>query len=1132
MKKLWFSVSFLLLSISLTSCLEPSGVSAQVINPPSSIEGEQLSDSSDEVHSIPEYRGMTIHRTIESSQASTSIRAAKNISDKEDLSNLVDYPVEQDEEVKYYVEPNEWFYLNIYLSNPDSYEIQSFTLNGQKYANYMFEEGSTLDKIVLHLQAPAESGYFTFHIEAMKYLDHDEIKDVLMDNDTTIQVGIPYDEIPTCISKPSIYTDGAQFELEVKDEEHLTKNYPIYFYLSDGQEIIESKRLNIGRNTVDVPDLKTRETYQYGVITAYDSADGQNDHAEWLVKETFTTKPPIAFSYLTPSTDSVEFGFYSEVDYETTLKRISLYNGLNEVDLITPNSDEQNFSFSSLLSSTTYTIKVDYQYKIQDVIYDDNIAINFKTETSIPPEVSFELYERSQSSLTFKLNVLDEDDTFKLDEVVLKDETGDVAIVEERRDIYSFTELLSDHTYYIYAKYFYNLKDGKGDIIARTESVSATTLSYSAPTVVEDQVTLSEEGFIVSYILGGNIEAGGIDSLVLLKDGIELSRVEQSSAAFENLDPDTEYSIQVNYHYDLNDGLGIQRGMSIFTYRTFPKTRVLDFSIENDTIINSGDTIFFSIYLENQRDLEVTKVLINNVLLPVSPLSSSTKVLVQVVNDGTFKGGEVTFHLDGIYFMKDGEEVFLQTDMSSQTFFINGEMSLLEAMIVDENLNRRTYAYPDENLYVLLRFKNDSGFKLTTINNEDVEGLNITELDSATYLLKLEMIPGTSSSFTINEIGYANRYASGSLQLSTTLSYVTLADRTVVEIDDVDDLKDLDDYHYYKLTADIDLTGGDFEGSELKGYFDGAGHSIKNMKIIDNIHKGAAVGLFTAATGAIASLDLKNFFYSIGLIESVSDSSSVGFLAGEADDLTITDCTIDDRSMMLFSGGSGQANSIGSFIGSAQGVVAISDSINAANLQGTASVGGFIGKTTQSDGNPYYVDMRRVENRGSIYGTQLIGGLIGNAGHCGDIYIEDALNSGEVMASLKAYSATDAAFVGYVYYGTSVYLKHAANVGNTNHLLGKSEQIVTIEDSLNLLDGSSLSASDTLDNNQNIVTITDSFALNSPDVEHSLTSEELSDELLYQTLSFDASLWSFKFTDTDKQDLSIELKISAASRLN
>ncbi|MBQ9760978.1 MAG: hypothetical protein IJW16_06485, partial [Clostridia bacterium] len=48
-------------------------------------------------------------------------------------------------EKMYYAKPNEDIYITIHIDNPDDYEILSFTLNGEKYSSYMFEQGSDME---------------------------------------------------------------------------------------------------------------------------------------------------------------------------------------------------------------------------------------------------------------------------------------------------------------------------------------------------------------------------------------------------------------------------------------------------------------------------------------------------------------------------------------------------------------------------------------------------------------------------------------------------------------------------------------------------------------------------------------------------------------------------------------------------------------------------------------------------------------------------------------------------------------------------------------------------------------------------------------------------------------------------
>lgn len=1098
----------------------------------SSSSSSVASSSSEEHHSVPEYRGMTIQKTLEASENATldfsyATQQGYSAQGTEDLDDLVDYPVEQDDEVKYFVQPGEWFYLNIYLSNPDAYEIQSFTLNEQKYANYMFEEGSTLTKIVLHLQAPMDPGYFTFHIQGMKYLDHNEIRDVIMNNDTTIQVGIPYEDQPTCASEVQVFSDGAKFDLDVQDPDHLSKDYPIYFYLSDGNSILKRQELKIGQNNVNVQGLNVLETYQYGIITAFDKADGKYDHSEWLVKETFTTKPPISLGYLKTTESAVEFSVNADADYQTKVTKIELWNGVDIKETIQPSLGQSIFSFENLLSNHSYSLNIFYDYVMDGEASSDVMNIDFHTETAKEPQVSFEVYDKSQTSLSFKLDVIDEDNVFRLKAVVLSDETGVLESVTERKDIYTFENLLSGHTYFIKASYYYDLNDETGDKLSETGSVSATTLSFQAPDIDEAGILLDDDRIQASYRLIGDCE-GQIDSLTLRKNGAEIQTVSGDVAGFTGLDSETEYEVLVRYSYDLNDGLGTRKATRSFFYQTYPKMEVVDFRIENEEVIQPGETLFFSIYLENQRELPITKAVINGKTLAVDPLSSPEKVLLQVVNDGSLGKGNVTFDLQGLYFIKDGVEQYLTTDLTSKTFFLNGTLQLLKAAIVDSDNVERTYAYPGEDLYVYLTFENDLDFELQSIDGVPVLDLPIEKIDDSHYRYRLPQGETGSNRVEIKEITYGNAYLTDTIQASLDFSYVRLASDTPVDIDSAEDLADLDGYQYYRLTKDIDLSGTNFAGTEMKGYFDGNGHTISNMKAMKNIENGNNVALFTKATGGIANLKLENFFFSVGFNDNLVSSTRTGvaFLVGESKDLSIKNCSIDGQSKLLFSSQNVRGNNcgVGGFVGIAYSSLNIENSLQQGNISGKKYIGGFVGFAVENE-VPYTVRIRQCENDGMVVGTNYYGGFVGSAEYYGTIRLENVLNRGNIVQRGTDSYISQGAFVGNAYYSTECSLVNGINLGETETLMGRTDNRFFITDSVNLCSESRLSDTIGSTSGQNGVEVVNSYSLNTTDDAYNITEEKAMDLSFYDGLHFEKNLWSFEINEfNDERTLVIGLK--------
>lgn len=97
-------------------------------------------------------------------------------------------PPEVFESETYYAMPGEDIYIYVHISNPNEYEILSFTLNGVKYSSYMFEPGSDLETLILKCNVGDVEGVMQYTIDAIKYVDGEAIKDVRMKGDQTIEV--------------------------------------------------------------------------------------------------------------------------------------------------------------------------------------------------------------------------------------------------------------------------------------------------------------------------------------------------------------------------------------------------------------------------------------------------------------------------------------------------------------------------------------------------------------------------------------------------------------------------------------------------------------------------------------------------------------------------------------------------------------------------------------------------------------------------------------------------------------------------------------------------------------------------------------------------------------------------------
>ena len=562
---------------------------------------------------VPEYKGMTIsqnssrrvvneknvfkansgtdNEAIDNEESATSeVPEYDDHEEKEDIieeniEDLVSIDVETDDEVKYYVQPKETFTVEIHLSNPNQYEIQSFTLNGKKYSNYMFKDGSTMELLLLETTAPSTPGYYEYTIDAIKYIDGTEIKDVKMSGDKTIKTGIEYSSAPTAsISSLNISTTYVDMGIDIVDTYSLIGKNELFVYLSDGENIIDKKTLKVGSNEITFENLEAHTLYEYGVISAFDLVDGQDLHSEWLLTDTFTTESIYSLSSIERTNTSISFkvdknGEAGQID------SISLYDNSNGRLVASGNSSTR--SFDGLLSNHTYKLYVDFSYMINDTKIADWVGEDITTIAKVEPKIEILDISADKTSVTYRVNTEDVDDVCEIKEVNLV-KNGEIVDSQLGSGSGSFTGLLSNNTYNIEVSYSYDLNDGNGRIDSKV-SESFTTIAKFEPQI--KIVDFSSDKTSVSYKIDivDDDGIGKIDKVELVKDGAVVSTNNGNlEGTFNNLLSGNNYEIKVSYSYDLNDGEGIKvnsTSQSISTIaKIVPEVNISDFSANQTSI--------------------------------------------------------------------------------------------------------------------------------------------------------------------------------------------------------------------------------------------------------------------------------------------------------------------------------------------------------------------------------------------------------------------------------------------------------------------------------------------------------------------------------------------------------------------
>ena len=455
----------------------------------------------------------------------------------------------------YYADQNETIYITIKIDNPDSFEILSFTLNGQKYSNYMFEDGSDLEHLILKLNVGNAEGIVDYTIDAIKYVDGTEIKDVRMDGDKTVKAGVRRDNLlVTSVTNEDATMTSISFDVNIADTTALIEKSGGYAkaVLYDGVNFV-SQDIVIGETqAVQFENLTPNTVYQYGVVALYDDLSGVGPDLNVLYKNAVYTEAIVLFKDLVVEQERFQWDYlWHETITDGTITALELFKDGQKIQDLDPTAKE----VTGLLTSNAYTIIA--TYKNLDGA-DETIYMDFITLAKEAPVVTIEGADLTQTSIGFDIVITDTDAVGEITSIALL-HGEDEPILADSLDARAFENLLSNNEYVVRVTYTYDLNDGVGEQTVVAE-YAFTTLAKAVPTVeiTNVQSTQTEISFGLNITDTDNV--GTISKIELLHgEDAPIVASDLTSHSFENLLSNNDYTIQVTYVYDLNDGVGEQQ---------------------------------------------------------------------------------------------------------------------------------------------------------------------------------------------------------------------------------------------------------------------------------------------------------------------------------------------------------------------------------------------------------------------------------------------------------------------------------------------------------------------------------------------------------------------------------------------
>ena len=450
----------------------------------------------------------------------------------------------------YYVRPGEDFFVVIRLHNPDACEIQSFTLNGVKYAAYMFEEGSDLETLILRCNTEETEGSLSYTLDAIKYIDGEQIRDVPLHGNKTVSVQIMPEAQPTGSVTHTLGPTSLSLQASFGDSEGLIEKSrgEVWMLLWDGERVVEKKAVSQSGAAVTFEGLTPGKEYEYALVAVYDGLDGGGKYAHVLDSERITLPGGIEINLLAVESRGVHFSLWRDPLFSAELTALYLESveGRRELSL-------DATSVSELTPHTEYTLTAEYLYLgVRGIA-----TLTFTTAPLADAyyEVTFGAVVTTHHTVSFTVTEVDPEGIGEITGAELL-YGGTVVQTGEGKTRFTFKELLSDAAYSVRVRYAF-LSGGErveGYVLAE-----ARTKSRTAPTVNLVAQALSKVS--AAYRITATDPDGILRllSVELLKDGAVTDRKTESEGTFTALLSDTDYTVLVTYAYDLGDGQGEQR---------------------------------------------------------------------------------------------------------------------------------------------------------------------------------------------------------------------------------------------------------------------------------------------------------------------------------------------------------------------------------------------------------------------------------------------------------------------------------------------------------------------------------------------------------------------------------------------
>ena len=966
------------------------------------------------------------------------------------------------EEEMYYTRQFNDIYVNIKISNPDKYEILSFTFNGEKYSDYMFEEGSDLENIIIKVNSEDNAGIVEYTIDAMKYIDENNaIKDVIMAGEKTVKVGVrTLGQVGGEVENVTVNTNSISCYAVAYDPYGLIEYFEgkAFAVVYDGDSIVGYQELPIPKDesgiTVGMPQgevnitgLKAGRVYQFGIVAFYDELDGEGFGPKVVYKQSFKTDSILTFSSVLVGKERVDFGFkWDDAVSDREIVSLSLYRGDNKIaDLQSGKSYADG-----LLSGIKYRLVAVYR----NAGANESIYAEFTTEAKAAPNITDTKIDLVSDALSVEYGCQDTDGT--LISVTGELFRGQTLIAEGKNGRLNAANLGEYTEYVLKITFVYDLNDGEGQKTYKIERKLKTSPYFditSLRILNTDPLFAGETVYMQAEIDNPN----SLDVTFVTVNGVLCPAEYNAGKVYFELNTDknspegmTEFEVErvslERHDEEFFAAPSAKLAESLYV-NLRPTLEEVSFSDINGNILEyafAEDEIYLLLEFSNITDYLITGVYINSGLLgnSLTSLGNGKFIIPIELGDGwssvnltgvEFGNSRITSRLSGLNVQSDSIYVanggvnYVSTAEDLLSMAENSQGKYYE---LTENIDLSETVWKLHSFNGVLNGKGYTVSGLTlvkTYRNENASvglfsslGGVVTNLNISGFYIKVGV---TSDGGNYHAYGGV---LTGSVDGKATVSNCSVSADCSVEVSN----STYGDCFAGGIVGTSNSPGGEIaiknchsEASVTSK--DGAAGgllgvvSYSNYSVLSSSNYGEVKGII--AGGIIA---YRNDYYGIkadlakcenrGKITATENAG--GIIAKSSLPVLVENC--------INRGEISGANGVGGIIGSGNSSVEIFGCRNYGKILGNENVGGIIGSGNSS------VEIFGCRNYGKILGNKNVGGIAGEIkGVLSGTEMSTLINSGVVEGT-----ACVGGIVGYIEvpYSNNLVLCNAENLGKVS----------------------------------------------------------------------------------------------------